>query len=123
MKECSGPIDQSILSTILMLRKAGKPDPLERIVNVFISYSADLIGYMEDAIHQDDSKAIQNTAHTLKSSSGNIGALRLSTLCRDLEAAGEKGSMEEARLLVADIRREHQCVKDALAEYLKTHGI
>lgn len=37
MKECSESVDQSVLGTILMLGKAGKPDPLERIVNVFIS--------------------------------------------------------------------------------------
>ena len=51
-----------------------------------------------DAAHRaGDRNAIRLVAHTLKSSSASIGALRLSQLCAQIEAAirqGDAGSLD-----------------------------
>ena len=56
---------------------------------------------MTDAATAGDSAAIVRPAHTLKSTSASIGAMRLSAICRDIEAAGREGRVGEAGEAVA----------------------
>jgi signal transduction histidine kinase/DNA-binding response OmpR family regulator/HPt (histidine-containing phosphotransfer) domain-containing protein len=64
---------------------------LERVVNLFLSGSPELVGQILDAAGQGDGEALRIAAHTLKSSSGNVGAAALSELCRNLEERVRSG--------------------------------
>ena len=55
------------------------------------------------------------SAHTLKSSSAQVGALRLSALCKELEARGRAGSTRGAAELLGKAREELAVVADELA--------
>jgi len=54
-------------------------------------------------------------AHTLKSSSAQVGARKLSALCKELEARGRAGRIRDALELVEEITRELKAVQAALA--------
>jgi HPt (histidine-containing phosphotransfer) domain-containing protein len=53
--------------------------------------------------------------HTLKSSSAQLGARKLSLLCKDLEARGRAGSLEDADALLTQAGEELERVHEGLA--------
>lgn len=55
-------------------------------------------------------------AHTVKSASANMGAARLSDLCRQLESASDDENLDTAQELFARIRHEFESVSCALAQ-------
>jgi HPt (histidine-containing phosphotransfer) domain-containing protein len=54
----------------------------------------------------DDAAAVENLAHTLKGSSGNMGARGMSALCARLEAAGASGDLSQSFGLLERLKEE-----------------
>ena len=58
---------------------------LSRLLDTYLGYSPKAIQQMMAALEAQDHGQLKITAHSLKSSSANLGAMKLSGLCRDLE--------------------------------------
>jgi CheY-like chemotaxis protein/HAMP domain-containing protein len=86
-----------------------------RVVDKYLSASAGLLAALRDAVAAADPKAVAAAAHTLKSSSAQIGAVRLSALCKELEALGRSGSVEGAPELFDEIAGEYESICERLA--------
>ena len=54
---------------------------------------------------------LRRAAHTLKGNSSQVGAVRLSSLCFDLEPAAKAGILEGAGKRIEAIQAEFACVK------------
>ena len=61
------------------------------LVETYLSEGEGHLGGMAAAVEAADPAAIVRPAHTLKSSSASIGAMRLSAICRAIEEAGRAG--------------------------------
>ena len=59
-----------------------------------------------------DVEKIRRIAHSLKSSCANVGAQKLSELCKQLELRIKTQSGEEIQTLISEIETESQHVKD-----------
>ena len=57
---------------------------------------------------------VAKAAHTLKSSSANVGALELSDRCKQLESAAKRGAAETARDLLSEVESGYRLVETAL---------
>ncbi|MBW1689088.1 MAG: response regulator, partial [Deltaproteobacteria bacterium] len=88
---------------------------VSRVVDKYLSSSAGLLAALRDAVAASDPKAVAAAAHPLKSSSAQIGAVRLSALCKEFEALGRSGSMEGAQELFDEIAGEHESTCERLA--------
>ncbi len=62
----------------------------------------------------NDAPEIARTAHSLKSSSANVGARQLSRYCGDIEASARRADTGEACKIFAKIETEHGRVQSAL---------
>ena len=80
-------IDAGALRSIASLQRPGKPDLVERVIQLFQSESPKALDAIQKGLDGGDLAAVRNAAHTLKSSSAYVGATALSERCRDLEAA------------------------------------
>ena len=78
-------IDPKALQALRALQKPGRPDVLTRVVDMFSLDAPRLLTEMRNAIAADDAKALQHAAHTLKSTSANVGAMVLAANCREIE--------------------------------------
>ena len=107
-------IDQSVFSALRDLQMPGKPDILKRIINAYLSSTEPLIVTLKEAYSADDIEETQNSAHSLKSSSANVGATKLSELCKELEMGCRNNTLENAVLLISAIESEFILVNDAL---------
>jgi signal transduction histidine kinase/DNA-binding response OmpR family regulator len=88
---------------------------ISRVVDTYISSADELGRSLRAAIDARDPKRAAHAAHRLKSSSAQIGAHRLSLLCKELEARGRRGSIEGSADLVEAISLELDAVQEALA--------
>lgn len=111
----SSPIDRSVLNRLKDLQMEGKPDIFERIITAFCTSSDPLVAGLREALAGHDLNVLQNTAHSLKSSSANVGAIKLSALNKELELECRNITLENAANLVSAIEVEYIRVKDALA--------
>ena len=64
------------------------------LIEAYVADGATHVAEVEAAVADGNAGSLVRPAHTLKSSSATVGALRLAALARDLEVAGRSGSLE-----------------------------
>lgn len=74
------------------------------------------IGNLREAVGTGNPKAFIDAAHSLRGASANVGALRLSALCGDLEEEAHRGLPADARAKVEAIAAELEEVVAGLEE-------
>jgi HPt (histidine-containing phosphotransfer) domain-containing protein len=88
-----------------------------KIVQMFIPDAEVRIEQIDRAIKQEDFKALEESAHGLKSGAANIGAMEMTQLCEQLETQGELGIVGDAPELVKKLVVSWAGVRTKLAEY------
>ena len=79
-------------------------------------------GVMVEAVAQGNADGLRNVAHTLKSSSANVGALGLAELCKELERMGKEGKFENLAEVLAGVEEEYKRVVEALEKEVGRTG-
>jgi HPt (histidine-containing phosphotransfer) domain-containing protein len=115
-------LDPSRLEEIRALQAGGGDDILTRVVEAYFDSAPGLVEAIADAVAKGDASALADAAHPLKSSSASLGALRLSELCKELEALGRAGSTDGASDLLGELLPEFSRVRSALALYADEQG-
>ncbi len=110
----STPLDAGALAGLRELDPQGRNGLLERVVKAFQDSLARLTPQLRNAMATGELKGIRHVAHTLKSSSASIGALHLSALCAELEAAVRGDALEGLQARVDEVCAEIDNVKPAL---------
>jgi HPt (histidine-containing phosphotransfer) domain-containing protein len=108
------PIDRSILDSLKELQVPGEPDLVAEFVRLYHDETPPLLSALRDGVSGGDADAIRRAAHTLKSSSANLGANHMSALAAELERKGRSGELEGTAALLADLEREADRVSQAL---------
>jgi CheY-like chemotaxis protein/nitrogen-specific signal transduction histidine kinase/HPt (histidine-containing phosphotransfer) domain-containing protein len=105
------------IETIRMLQRPGKPDLLGRVIDNYVTDTPKLLGDIRDGLARDDLETIRKAAHTLKSSSANVGALSLADLCRQLEGrCRDNNATDGADDMLQRMEALYMTVKDALCK-------
>jgi two-component system, sensor histidine kinase and response regulator len=78
-------LDPQALAKLRALDPSGEGKLLQRVLQAFESSVARLLPQLKEARASGDLQTVRHVAHTLKSSSASIGALKLSQLCTDIE--------------------------------------
>ena len=108
-------LDPAALQSLLELQQNGKADLLQRVVNTYLASSSKLAAQLRESIEVGDAHGVAAAAHTLKSSSAQVGAVRLAVLSKDIEVHGRAGSVEGARGLLDEFLTELESVHEELA--------
>lgn len=66
---------------------------LVELIETYIEDAVTRLGELRRAFDSADIETVTREAHTLKSSSANVGAMKLSRLAKDVEAAGRSGDL------------------------------
>ena len=114
-------LDAAALDLLRRLEQKNGRDVLGRVINTYLTTSPTMLDTLRSAIAAGDASAIEHSAHTLKSSSLNVGAQTLGTLCHDLEEMGRTHTLDNASALLSDIVREYAGVEEALHLTLQQH--
>ncbi len=96
---------------------------VRELVQTFLAETPEQMQAIDAAVEADDADALVRPAHTLKSSSATVGAMRLSSVARELEMAGRSGSLEpSAREHVETAHTEWRAASSAFAAWLTQAG-
>jgi HPt (histidine-containing phosphotransfer) domain-containing protein len=114
-----GVIEWSVLGSFLAFRKPGGPDPRRRIITIYLDSAPMLMEAIKTAISTADGTLVFKSAHALKSSSMNVGALGLGALSAELERSGKANSIEEAKKLFDRLETQYAAVIAALKDALQ----
>ena len=107
-------LDEEALQRLRELDPTGQSHLLERVLRAFESSLLRLAPQLREARERGDMPAIRHVAHTLKSSSASIGALRMSRLCAEIEAAVRQEAPESLAALLDDVDAEFSVVLQAV---------
>ena len=107
-------LDRQVLAQLGKVLTNGKPELLSRVIKLYLSESPKLVKKLKQAAGASNAQEIAASAHSLKSSSANVGAKALSGYCADLEMSARRADTEEARRLLAKVESEHGSVQAAL---------
>jgi len=95
---------------------------VDKIIALYLEDAPRLIAQLERAVVGNDPIALRVAAHTLKSSSANVGATTLSEAARDLEHGARDGTLAKPEALVARIVGEFAQVRTALQARLPANA-
>ena len=116
MSDSQPILDKGVIASLRELGGDDDPGLFIELVNMFLSDTPERMRALSEAMEKRDPTALERAAHALKSSSANLGALGLSGLFRDIEAAGRSKDLSRAEPLVARTRPEFAKVEKALRE-------
>jgi HPt (histidine-containing phosphotransfer) domain-containing protein len=107
-------IDRSVLASLRELQEAGDPDIVAEVGGLFIQHSPEKVEAIMKSAEAGDAKGLQTAAHSLKSSSTYIGAMRLSAMAKELELMGRTSVLEGAEEKAQRLNDEFGRVMSAL---------
>ena len=90
-----------------------------RIVTVYLEDAPQLVAQLEQAALGPDFDTLREAAHSLKSSSANLGAMALSAAAKRIELGARMQTMDRPAVAVALVVAEFDRARQALQAYLQ----
>jgi len=113
-QEARSPVDPSALEKIAALRPNQSESLVAKVINLFAETLEESLTQLTDQPQQPEK--LRRLAHTLKSSSSNVGAHQLAELCKQLEQAAISEVLALIPDLITKIELESSAVKCYFAE-------
>ncbi len=117
-----GAVDWSVLDALKVLQKPGAPDLRLRLMTMYLKSSPPLMEGIKTAIINGDDQLLTTSAHTLKSTSLSLGAMKLGATCAELEQIGRDKALEKAGDIPKLAEEQHAAVIAAFKEALRQSG-
>ena len=107
-------LEEKMLQSIKDLAGDDDPDFLPNLINMFFSRAPDLMVEIEKGINTNDAYKLERSAHSLKGSCGNLGAVTMMKICEKLEHMGREKKMEGSLQLLEELKSAYKDAKGAL---------
>ena len=104
------------LNALRQLDPSGNTAFLKRLVNIFLVSTPEFVKNIETAIQAGDRAELVRAAHSLRSSAANVGAEKLSEICRLLEESGDHLQSDNIVNLLLRLQNEFRSVTNALQQ-------
>jgi HPt (histidine-containing phosphotransfer) domain-containing protein len=100
------------------MQRPGQPDLVAKVVQLYLDRAPDLVDEIGQAVERGDAAAIQSAAHSLKSSSANVGAGAVSESARLLEQLAREMSLGDAGVAFEALRQAYEPAASELQHHL-----
>lgn len=107
-------LDRGVLAQLEAQMGDDGPELIREIVGIYLQNTPQLLEAMETALARDNPEDLTRAAHTLKSGSASLGALRLSEICKRIELAAKDAELDGLGAAIAGARTEYGTVASAL---------
>jgi CheY-like chemotaxis protein len=117
-KPPTAPLSEKVLRGVV----DDDPAELAKLVELFAAFAPANLATMREALAARNAPLLARAAHTLKGSSGSLGATTLREVCLRLEQNAREGQLEGAEELIASAEQELHRFIEALNSYLHAHS-
>lgn len=118
-------INMSVVDELVSFAADGDPDLLVDLIRMFLEDAPTKVASMRTGLERQDWHMVEKAAHSLKGSSGNLGAELVQHLCEDLQNAARATPPDCAKVtrLVHDLEAPFQAsvaeLRKILARFAK----
>lgn len=109
-------IDQEVVEELLSLCEDGDPELLLDLIGMFLEDGPAKVEAVVQGLENQDFDKMERAAHSLKGSSGNLGARHLQEICDELQGASRSHDLETSRSLAERLRKCYSEAHDALVD-------
>lgn len=109
-------LESGALDTILDLMD-GDTDMVIDLVDTLAESSPDLMSSLEEGVRSGNPIQVRDSAHALKSSNAQLGAMNFAQLCQEIELMGKEKDLSRASEVLDLIRDEFLRVQSALESW------
>ncbi len=109
------PIDAGMLEKARSWAEELGEDFLLELIDIYKQDTPQRLASLRHALAQGDVEALRREAHTLKSSSAQLGATAMSDMAKEMEALARAGSVEGMAERIARLADEYSHVEIVLA--------
>ena len=112
--ERAGALDMRIIQDLRELGGEDDPGLILELIGIFLEDAPQRMDEISRGLATGDLKLLERAAHTLKSSSANIGAVGLSKICKQMEESARNQSLDGVKHLFEASTRTLTDVERAL---------
>jgi PAS domain S-box-containing protein len=112
-------LDESLLSGIRELQNEGEPDFLTELIDIYMRDTPQLFEKIHQGMKYRDVTLLRQGLHSLKGTSGNLGARKFSSQIGEVEQLVSQGNLDAAIPLIDGIEAEYKVVVAALMKERK----
>lgn len=112
----TGVLDLQAVEQLRQLDPRGANRLIARVVEAYRGSADKLVPQIRDAVARGDHAGVRLVAHTLKSSSQNVGARQLAQLCAAVEAMARSGQVVGLEASVDALCAEVERAVEALGQ-------
>jgi HPt (histidine-containing phosphotransfer) domain-containing protein len=98
-------LDSNTINGIRALQSPQSPNILEQLFEIYRSSAPELIKKLHLSIQDGSCESIRDSAHSLKSASGSIGARKIFELSARLENMGRDEEIDGASKILEDVEQ------------------
>jgi len=91
---------------------------LKEMISIYFEEAPQILEGLKKGLEKNDNELFVRSAHTLKSSSANVGAMVLSKIGEELEMTGQNGGMKSTQKKVKQAIKEYEIAKKSLEKYI-----
>lgn len=103
-------IDQSVLGELIELMG----DDIDEVIDIYLEDAPGYLATLQAAAAENDLNGMIAPAHSLKSSSANLGAIGLSEMAKAIEHGAREGTLDGPQRRVERMRLEFESARQAL---------
>ncbi len=118
LAQLSEVIDEGVFSLLLGLTTEQTPRFVHDLLELFLVRSDEGLGRIGASLAAGDLEVVYQDSHSLKTSSGMLGALKLQALLTELNEAAEAGRAAAAERIYAEVVAEHVRAREVLSRWL-----
>lgn len=112
-------MDADLQDRLKTLEIETDPQFLRELVDMYLVSSSKSMADIIAGHNERNAKKLHVAAHTLKGSSGNVGAKRLAEICMEIEEASETEIGNEVGELIEKVKTEFERIKTDLMTFRK----
>jgi len=102
----------------LSILKEATEEIFPEIIAIFLKDTPNRLNSLSEASTNNDVTAVKEESHCLKGSSSNVGAVKLSKICEEIETLSKSGSIANQKELIQYALDEFEHVKSELPKVI-----
>ena len=111
-------LDPAAIDSLRSLSPDSDGSFLRELIEIYLQDTPLRLADLDAALSKGDAQALMRAAHTIKGSSSNFGAAKLSHLAREIEVHGKEGNCGPVPPLIPPLKAEYALVARELKKIL-----
>ncbi|NKB35303.1 MAG: response regulator [Pseudomonadales bacterium] len=112
-------ISSTHLEKLRALQRTDKPSVIVRMADIYLQESGKHIDGIREGLIEGDAARIESCAHTLKSSTANVGSTKLPTLFKSIERKAKSGDLDAVSQLFETVQAQSMALNESLQSIIK----